>query len=189
MMLPTVEAATHWWHSITFDTLKNVFYGALKIPFSGHVEIIPLYCFSLSKPDWHLHNKIHFINSQDTKRQCSIIPRGIVQKPSFNAMAYLEFAGMSFMLTVCQSSFCDCTNIWKYMNCVLVDCNVQSLNAIQVIPSSSILFFHIFFSKSLFCSISESSSHFFFFFVVLKLLKLPISETLRCSIWIPHRHP
>ncbi len=49
----------------------------------------------------------------------NIIPKGVVQKPSFNNMAYLQVVGMSFLQSVHHNSLYTCTNISGSRNRVL----------------------------------------------------------------------
>ena len=42
-----------------------------------------------------------------------------------------QVVGMSLLLSLFQSSFYDCTNMWGSRNCVLVDCNIYSHNGCQ----------------------------------------------------------
>ncbi len=55
-----------------------------------------------------------------------IITDGIVQRPLFNINSSLPVMGMSFLNSLNQMSFSDCTNIYRSQDHVTVDCNFLS---------------------------------------------------------------
>ncbi len=64
----------------------------------------------------------------------SIITKGAGHRPPFTITADLKFVGMSFFLSVCQSSRYECTNICMSKNCDFVDWNslMMEIMAIRI---------------------------------------------------------